>query len=80
MEDKVYIIGDVEDGNVARYINSSQGMLVSPNVYYTFVLDIPPWYTQVDTFVNLVEYGHIIVETLSDIPAGDKLFADYIVK
>lgn len=34
-DDLVYIVGDVEDGIMAGYINSSHGLNISPNVRYT---------------------------------------------
>lgn len=76
IDDWVYIVGDVEDGNVAGYINSSHGMVLRPNVCYALAPSLPPWHSK-DTNINSNEYGHICVETISDIDIGDELFVDY---
>lgn len=76
IEDSVYIVGDVKDGNVAGYINSCHGMNIDPNVCYTFVPELPPWRIT-NTKVKSAEYGFICVETLRDIQVGEELFAIY---
>lgn len=76
IDDCVYIVGDVKDGNVAGYINSCHGMIIRPNVRYALDPSLPPWIS-LDTKIHSNDFGHICVETISSIHIGDELFADY---
>lgn len=76
-EDQTYIIGLVEEGNVSGYINSSHFMSVRPNVRYTFDPNLPPWHKGLSSHIRPEEYGHVCIETICQVEAGEELFADY---
>lgn len=76
-EDRAYILGFVEEGNVSGYINSSRCMNFHPNVRYTLDPSLPPWHKGVSSHINPEEYGHICIETISRVEPGQELFADY---
>ncbi|MCO5614389.1 hypothetical protein L7F22_068669 [Adiantum nelumboides] len=48
-EDRAYILGFVEEGNVSGYINSSHCMDFHPNVRYALDPNLPPWLDKLAT-------------------------------
>ena len=76
VDDWVYIVGDVSNGNVAGYKNSCHGMTMEPNVCYVLDPSLPPWQVH-DKSINSNDYGFICVETTSNIQIGEELIADY---
>ncbi|MCO5589410.1 hypothetical protein L7F22_043377 [Adiantum nelumboides] len=63
-EDRGYILGFVEEGNVSGYINSSHCMDFHPNVRYALDPNLPPWYKGISSHIKSEEYGHICIETI----------------
>ncbi|MCO5555360.1 hypothetical protein L7F22_008906 [Adiantum nelumboides] len=76
-EDRAYILGFVEEGNVSGYINSSHCMDFHPNVRYALDPNLPPWYKGIFSHIKSEEYGHICIETICQVEPGEELFADY---
>ena len=76
IDDWVYIVGDVGNGNVAGYINSCHGTTMEPNVRYVLDPSLPPWQVQ-EKSIKSNDYGFICVETTSNIDIGDELFLYY---
>ena len=76
-EDRLYIIGCVEEGNVAGYINSSRSTSFHPNVRYTFDPSFPEWHKCTTSHIKSEEYGHVCIETICQVRAGEELYVDY---
>ncbi|MCO5557951.1 hypothetical protein L7F22_011525 [Adiantum nelumboides] len=76
-EDRAYILGFVEEGNVSGYINSSHCMGFHPNVRYALDPNLPPWYKGISSHIKSEEYGHMCIETICQVEPGEELFADY---
>ncbi|MCO5562471.1 hypothetical protein L7F22_016098 [Adiantum nelumboides] len=76
-EDRAYILGFVEEGNVSGYINSSHCMDFHPNVRYALDPNLPPWYKGISSHIKSEEYGHICIETICRVEPGEELFANY---
>ncbi len=76
-EERAYILGFVEEGNVSGYINSSHCMGFHPNVRYALDPNFPPWYKGVSSHIKSEEYGHMCIETICRVEPGEELFADY---
>ncbi|MCO5551025.1 hypothetical protein L7F22_004520 [Adiantum nelumboides] len=76
-EDRAYILGFVEEGNVSGYINSSHCMDFHPNVRYALDPNLPPWYKGISSHIKSKEYGHICIETICRVEPGEELFANY---
>ncbi|MCO5592629.1 hypothetical protein L7F22_046632 [Adiantum nelumboides] len=76
-EDRTYILGFVEEGNVSCYINSSHCMDFHPNVRFALDPNLPPWYKCISSHIKSKEYGHICIETVCRVESGEELFADY---
>lgn len=69
------IMGDVEEGNVAGYINSSIFNKALTNVKWEYVPFLKPWRSQNST--NPRDYGFVATIATKDIEAGSELFTEY---
>ena len=70
-ENNVYQDGDVLNGNVAGFINSSAGREYLCNVLWEYSSLPRPW--------NRNEWGYTMTIAVRDIAVGDELFASYPV-
>lgn len=68
-DDDSWVDGDVENGNVAGYINSSAQREELQNVDWGFQPYPRPW--------DLKEWGYTMTRALCDIAAGSEIFAFY---
>lgn len=69
--EEMFVDGDVELGNVAGFINSSEGRSEIQNCQWDFVPLPAPW--------NPSHHGYVITVASRDIVPGDELFAEYRV-
>jgi hypothetical protein len=72
-EKEFYIVGDVEKGNVAGYINSSAniGEEIENVLWEYHDVDPRPW--------NKKEWGYVMTRSMKPIKAREELFAHYPV-
>lgn len=73
-KDRMMIVGDVNYGNIAGYINSSKKFNDKTNACWEYDPSLPPWKSKAS---SVDDYGYIATVCTVDMYPGDELFIEY---